>query len=99
MNLEPNLKLRIILVLMTIIAIAVVFNPFIITGDAGSFSREAAQSAFAILGFFAIVYLWNEFNNLRISLNKKELEDENLLELEHESEKLERLKIEKASKN
>lgn len=85
MILAPQKKLRIVLILMLVILFLVVAIPFFISGG--------TLAVLYIVYFLAIAYLWSEFNKLRISVNKKELEDESLTGLEHDVEKLANLEF------
>ena len=50
------------------------------------FSENLIQGAFSVLGVLIIICLWGQFNKLRIEINKDELEDKDLTELEKEME-------------
>ena len=80
--LTPKVKLRLVLSGIAIAVLLNVVNPFLISFRLGSFSKEAIQAVLAVLEFLAVAYLWRQFNVLRVTINKKELEDGDLLELE-----------------
>jgi beta-lactamase regulating signal transducer with metallopeptidase domain len=81
MALEPKTRLWIILVMIAAIVLAVILNPFI-------FSSEKTLAFFYVAEFLIVVVLWKKFNNLRITINKKELGDEKLAEIETDIENL-----------
>ncbi|HAI74185.1 TPA: hypothetical protein DCL22_02280 [Candidatus Moranbacteria bacterium] len=86
MFLEPKIKLKLVLggILAAIVLSAL--NPFLI-------SSEAFQGMFLVLDFLAVVYLWSHFNNLRVVINKKELEDEKLSKLERDVDRITHSKV------
>ena len=89
MNIAPQKKLWIVIVSFAVVVLILVpMTPFLVGFGRGGFSKEATIAFFIILEFVAAAYLLNEFNNLRLKINKKELEDQELAELEHDVEKL-----------
>lgn len=79
---EPRTKLNFVLFGIGLTVVLAVLDPFIIRFSLGGFSQEFFQGTFLVLDFLVILYLWKQFNGLRITINKKELEDGDLLELE-----------------
>lgn len=74
---DPKAKLKLVLSCIAMAIVLSALSPFLI-------SREIFQGAFLVLDFLAVIYLWNQFNQLRVVINKKELEDENISKLEKE---------------
>jgi hypothetical protein len=89
----PQKKLKIVLLGMATMTALTILNPFLISSDIGLFSRSLVQATLAVAEFLIIAYLWNQFNNLRVILNKKELEDERLEQLEKHVEKVTHMKL------
>ncbi|MDP1884140.1 MAG: hypothetical protein Q8L10_02125 [Candidatus Moranbacteria bacterium] len=87
---EP--KLILVLSGIGLTVVLAVLDPFIIRFSLGGFSQEFFQGAFLVLDFLAIFYLWKQFNGLRITINKKELEDGDLLELEKNVQQITHMK-------
>ncbi len=85
MFLKPRIKLVLVLVGIGAAVTLSALSPFII-------SREILQGMFLVLDFLAIVFLWGQFNKLRVIINKKELEDENISKLEKEVSRIIRSK-------
>lgn len=81
-------KLKVILGGMLASIFLIILVPFINIPVSGLIFQNTIQGAMAVSIFLIVVYLWNEFNKLRIEMNKEELEDKKLTELEHNIEKL-----------
>ncbi len=81
MEIKQKIKMRVILFLMIVLVLLVILNPFI-------FSEEKTLVFFYSLEFLLAIFLWEKFNTIRIAINKKELEDEKIREIEHDIEEL-----------
>jgi|GEM_PF-2097455 len=81
-------KLKLVLSGIFLALFLAVVSPFLIVNGVFGWSEELSQGLLPVALFVAVIFLWNEFNKLRIEINKEELEDENLTELEHNVEKL-----------
>ncbi len=90
---DPKTKLKLVLGGMLAAIALSALDPFIISSEIGWFSKEAAQGALLVLDFLAVAYLWNQFNKLRVVMNKKELEDEKLSKLERDVDRITHSKI------
>lgn len=86
MNLELKTKLKIILGGMMATIILSALNPFIISG-------ATAQGVFLVVDFLVVVYLWRQFNILRVVMDKKEKVDEKLSNLEKEIDRITKPKV------
>lgn len=95
MALSPKQKLQLVLAAMAAVTLLVFVNPFVTDSSIGPLSKELHMAVNWILEFLVMAYLWSKFNKLRILINKKELEDEKLLEIEHDVEKLAQLESSK----
>lgn len=88
MDAEKNkMKLKMVLTGILFLMLLIIVSPWLFASDFVGFSEEFLQGAFSVLGFLIIIYLWSQFNKLRIEINKDELEDKELAELEKEMEK------------
>jgi hypothetical protein len=88
MSFESRIKLKIVLGGILVALAFSILNPFLISFSLGDFSKEAVQGVFLALDFLAVIYLWNQFNTLRVIINKKELEDEKLSKLERDVDRI-----------
>lgn len=88
-----QIKLKIILGSALGAIILILAIPFLINLESNLVLENFIQGGLSILIFSIVAYLWNEFNKLRIKMNKEELEDQDLTELEHDVEKLANSKV------
>lgn len=82
---DPKVKLKLVLSGIAAAIVLSALSPFLI-------SREIFQGVFLAFDFLTVAYLWKQFNNLRVVINKKELEDENISKLEKEVNRIIRSK-------
>lgn len=93
MFLEPKFKLKLVLGGLVVAIVLAAADPFIFSFGIGNFSKDVVQGVFLALDFLCVVFLWNQFNELRVIINKKELEDEGLSKLEREINRMSNTKV------
>ena len=92
---SDKLKLKFILSSCLVLFVLAILTPVLIGPKAGGMVENLAQGLLSVSLFLVIAYLWNDFNKLRIQINKDELEDKDLTKLEHNVDKLAGLKSDK----
>jgi predicted membrane protein len=79
MNLNQNTRRNIVLLVIAFLAFLAVLSPFLI-------STKLYRALFLVFNFLIVTFFWFKFNQLRIMINKNELEDKKLSEIEHDIE-------------
>jgi amino acid permease len=88
MDVEKNkTRLKLVLISILVLILLIIVSPWLFVDEWLGFSENFLQGTFSVLGFLIIIYLWSQFNKLRIEINKDELEDKDLTELEKEMER------------